>query len=177
METRIEDLPVPTALVAADILTHKELILRRGLAWPAILASSSIPGVFPAVRLGPHVAVDGGVLNPLPSSIVAEMGADVVLAVKLTGGSVVAEWDLEVMAPTGRPPPALGVIVRSIEIMQGRIEPLPSEATIITISPNFEGEAPKLKNFIEGRRYIEAGKDAVEAAMPRIAASLPWVRG
>ena len=63
-DTRIEDLPVPLALVAADISTQQELVLRRGLAWQAILASVSIPGIFPAQRIGPHVAVDGGVLNP-----------------------------------------------------------------------------------------------------------------
>ena len=176
-ETRIEDLPVPLALIAADVLTQRELVMRRGLAWPAILASSSIPGVFPALRLGPHVAVDGGVLNPVPSSVLAEMGADVVLAVKLGGGAFVAEWDLEVDVPSGRPPTAIGVLVRAIEIMQARIAPEPSEATIITIAPKLEGEAPKLKRFIEGRRYIADGEAAVEAALPRIKASLPWVRG
>jgi NTE family protein len=176
-DTRIEDLPVPLALIAADVVTQQELVLRRGLAWPAILASSSIPGVFPAIKLGEHVAVDGGVLNPVPSSVVADMGADVVLAVKLGGGSVVSEWDYDVELPQGRPPNAIAVLVRAIELMQGRIAPEPSEATIITIAPKFEGEPVKLRNFIGGRRYIAAGEAAVEAALPRIKASLPWVRG
>ncbi len=176
-DTRIEDLPVPLALIAADISTQQELVFRRGLAWQAILASVSIPGIFPAQRIGPHVAVDGGVLNPVPGNIVAEMGADVVLAVKLGGGSISPEHELEVVAASGRPPSAIAILLRSFETMQSRIAAEPAEnATIITIVPKLDAEGTKLRRFIEGRRYIADGEAAVEAALPRIVASLPWVQ-
>lgn len=176
-DTRIEDLPVPLALIAADINTQQELVLRRGLAWQAILASVSIPGVFPAQRIGPHIAVDGGVLNPVPGNIVAEMGADVVLAVKLGGGSIPPEHELDVMAASGKPPSAIAVLMRAIETMQSRIAVEPAEnATTITIVPKMDLEGTKLRKFIEGRRYIADGEAAVEAALPRIVASLPWVQ-
>jgi len=177
-DTRLEDLPVPLALIAADILTQQELILRRGLVWQAILASVSIPGIYPAQRIGRHVVVDGGVLNPVPADVVADMGAGVVFAVKLGGGSIPAERELEVVPASGKPPSAISVLMRSIETMQSRIAAEPgSEATTIAIVPKLDAESGMLRKFSAGRRYIPDGIAAVEAAMPRIAAALPWVRG
>ena len=177
-DTRLEDLPIPLALIAADILTQQELVLRRGLVWQAILASVSIPGIYPAQRIGRHVVVDGGVLNPVPADVVADMGAGVVFAVKLGGGSMPADHEFEVVPASGRPPSAVAVLMRSIETMQGRIATEPGmEATTIAIVPKVGAESGGLRKFSSGRRYIPDGEAAVEAAMPRIGASLPWVRG
>ena len=129
---RIEDLETPLALVAADVVTQRELVLRRGLLWQAVLASIAIPGVYPAQKIGPHIAVDGGVLNPLPVNIAAEMGAGTVIAVKLGGGSPAAEQDVEAVPETGRPPAVLGVLMRSIDMMQRGIATQPTDATVIT---------------------------------------------
>ena len=85
-EMRIEDAQIPLALVAADILTRQEVVFKRGLLWQAVMASLSIPGVYPALWIGGHLVVDGGVLNPVPVSVAAEMGAGVVVGVKLGGG-------------------------------------------------------------------------------------------
>ena len=38
-EIRIEDVPTPLALVAADILTQQEVVFRTGLLWQAVMAS------------------------------------------------------------------------------------------------------------------------------------------
>jgi NTE family protein len=175
-DRRIEDLPVPLALIAADIVAQQELVLRRGLIWPAVVASISIPGIYPAQRIGPHLVVDGGVLNPVPGNVVDEMGAGVVIAVKLSAGSVPPERDLEVIAPSGAPPNAITVLLRSIELMQSRIAAEPGEATTITITPKLDVDGAKLRNFKEGRRWAAQGEQAVEAALARIEATLPWVR-
>jgi predicted acylesterase/phospholipase RssA len=71
---RIEELDLPLAVVAADMITQREVVLRRGLLWLATLASLSIPGVYPPQHSGPYTLVDDGVLNTLPSTIAADMG-------------------------------------------------------------------------------------------------------
>ena len=80
---RIEDLPVPLGVVAADILQGREIVFRSGLLWRAVLASGSMPIVYPAQRIGPHVLVDGGIVNPVPASVVSAMGADMTVGVRL----------------------------------------------------------------------------------------------
>ena len=106
-DVRIEDLPTPLALVAADILTQQEVVFRTGVLWQAVMASLSIPGVYPALWIGEHLVVDGGVLNPVPVSITAEMGAGVVLAVKLIGE---AAPHTEVESVVAKGTPSLGAL-------------------------------------------------------------------
>ena len=73
----------PLGVVAADILLGREIVFRSGLLWRAVLASGSMPIVYPAQRIGPHVLVDGGIVNPVPASVVSAMGADVTVGVRL----------------------------------------------------------------------------------------------
>jgi hypothetical protein len=81
------------------------------------------------------------------------------------------------MPAQGRPPSAVAVLLSSIDMMQAH---LPHEApgvSTVAIIPSFEHvPAAKLRNFGDGRRYYETGLEAVAAAMPRIAASLPSLR-
>ena len=175
-ETRIEDLQTPLALVAANILTQQEVVFRSGLLWQAVLASLSIPGVYPALWVGKHLVVDGGVLNPVPVSIAAEMGAGVVVAVKLVGEAA-PHIEVESVVTKGTPPSALSVILRSIELMQGRIVSEAAAARVITIMPALADlPSNKLKAFADGGRFVDLGEEAAEQAMPRITAALPWLR-
>jgi NTE family protein len=47
---------------------------------PAVMASMSIPGVFPPYRIGEELYVDGGVLEPLPVPTLIERGATAIYA-------------------------------------------------------------------------------------------------
>ena len=176
-DVRIEDLDVPLAIVAADIDRQREVVFRRGLLWQAVLTSVSIPGIYPASPIGGGMLVDGGVLNPVPASVAAQMGAGVVIAVKLGSRGLDPEYDLESVAAHGTPPNATAVLFRSIEIMQSRIDGDPADATVVTVSPMSDLMGPKLRRFNEGRRYIEDGAAAAEDAFPRLAAALPWLSG
>ncbi|MGA3362766.1 MAG: cyclic nucleotide-binding and patatin-like phospholipase domain-containing protein [Solirubrobacteraceae bacterium] len=173
---RIEDLPIPLALVAADLRSGDEIVFRSGLLWQAMVASMSMPGIYPALRIGEHLVVDGAVLNPLPVSVAASMGAHVVIAVKLVGDTH-RQTDAEAIAAGGHPPSAINVIMRSLELMQGRIATEAPSVRTITIAPDL-GDLPsgKLRNFSDGQRFIDCGELAADAALPRITAALPWLR-
>lgn len=80
-----EDLPSPFAAIAADILTGREFVLRRGLLVPNIRASYAMPGIFPPVDIDGHLLMDGGMVNPVPVSAARALGADIVIAVNLNG--------------------------------------------------------------------------------------------
>jgi NTE family protein len=63
-----DDLKIPFVSTAVDINTGREIIINTGKILPAIQATSAIPGLFPAVRMGAMDLVDGGVLDPVPVS-------------------------------------------------------------------------------------------------------------
>lgn len=63
------DLKIPFAATAVDIITKQELILNRGPVIDAVVATSSIPGVFPPVKMGKAELIDGGILDPVPVAV------------------------------------------------------------------------------------------------------------
>src|SRR4029453_2803657 len=142
---QIEDASIPLAFVATDVDTLEEVVLRRGSGVTALFASSAIPGVFPAVRVGNRRLVDGGVVNPLPTSVAVELGADVVIAARLvTGGGV----DLETVSEEseGPIPSAVTAIVSAIELVQTRVAPAVAATPTVMITPQFD-DLPKRRHF------------------------------
>ncbi len=80
---RIEDLAIPFAAVAVDLVSGEEIVLREGRVIDAIRASFSIPGLFVPHMIGARALVDGAIRNPVPVSVLGELGAEVRLGVNL----------------------------------------------------------------------------------------------
>jgi len=78
-----DDLPVPFRCVATDLVSAKQFIFKDGSLAEALRATMSIPGAFTPVHDGQRVYVDGGLVNNLPTDVVRQMGADIVIAVHL----------------------------------------------------------------------------------------------
>ncbi|MFZ2629330.1 MAG: patatin-like phospholipase family protein [Rugosibacter sp.] len=79
----IEALPIAFAAVASDLLSGEEVVLRTGDIIEAVRASISVPGIFTPVRRNGQILVDGGLINPVPTSAARAMGAGFVIAVDL----------------------------------------------------------------------------------------------
>ena len=78
------DLPIPFACVATDLITGEEVVIRDGSVPVAMRASMAIPGVFAPVVMGDKVLVDGGLVNNFPADVLHEMGADIIIGVEIT---------------------------------------------------------------------------------------------
>jgi NTE family protein len=85
-EQKFADLRLPLALVAVDLNTSQEIVLRDGLVALAVRATIAVPGVFMPVETNNMHLVDGGVLNNMPVDVAREMGAEVVIAVDIAQG-------------------------------------------------------------------------------------------
>ncbi|RLE19132.1 MAG: patatin [Acidobacteria bacterium] len=79
----MEKLPIPFCTVSTDLTTGDEVVIRNGDIIEAIRASISVPGIFTPVKKDGKILVDGGLVNPVPVSVVRKMGADFVIAVDL----------------------------------------------------------------------------------------------
>jgi NTE family protein len=75
---RLEQARTKLAVVVTDLLDGDERVLESGAAVPALLASAAIPAVFPPVKLGERLYVDGGVADNTPVSKAIALGADTV---------------------------------------------------------------------------------------------------
>jgi predicted acylesterase/phospholipase RssA len=72
-ETDIEDLWLPWFAVSCDLVAGSLVVHRRGRAWKAVRATSSLPGVLPPIHIRGKVLVDGGVVDNTPVSIMRQL--------------------------------------------------------------------------------------------------------
>jgi len=77
-DIEIGDLARPFVAVATDLETGAEVRLTEGPLRNALLASSSIPGLFPAVEIGDRPLVDGAVVSEVPVPAGRALGRRVV---------------------------------------------------------------------------------------------------
>jgi len=86
---RLEDAAIPCHVVATDILRGTEVVLSSGPAVEALMASASIPPIFPPVRIGDRFLVDGGLANHTPVSTAVALGATRVIVLPTGFGCAV----------------------------------------------------------------------------------------
>ena len=84
-DARIEDLPVPFTAVATDLESGDERWFRAGPVNAAIRASAALPGFMTPVVVDGRLLADGGLTNPLPMAPIATAGADLTVAVVVSG--------------------------------------------------------------------------------------------
>lgn len=82
---RIEDLPLPLALVTTDMASGRDVWITEGNLAEAVRASVALPGVISPYRMGERWCLDGGLTNPLPVTACRILGAEVVIAANPNG--------------------------------------------------------------------------------------------
>lgn len=74
-----EELQRPFAVTATDVESGELIVIRQGSLLQAIQAAIAFPGLFTPVRFGDRFLVDGGLCAPVPTDIVRDMGADMII--------------------------------------------------------------------------------------------------
>ncbi len=99
-ELRIEDLGIPFAAVATDLVTGHEVWLREGDLIDAMRTSFSLPGVFEPMQHDNRWLVDGALVNPVPVSVCRALGAQMTIAVNLNADIIGKERRAGASVPT-----------------------------------------------------------------------------
>lgn len=164
-EVRIEELELPFAAVAADLLSGSEVVFERGGLYEAIRASIAIPSVFRPVHRDGMVLVDGGTVNLVPLNRVRRTKDDLLVAVNVS-------------APY-RANPALRrsesfnfykLLVASSQIMQQRIAQTMNDLYRPEVLVQIPADSYGIFEFYRAAEIIEAGRLAASAALDDYAA-------
>lgn len=75
------DLVRPFRVVAAHLDTMARKVFSTGDVATAVHASIAVPGICVPVRIGEDVYVDGGIVDPVPTDVLQEMGVGKIIAV------------------------------------------------------------------------------------------------
>ncbi len=108
-----DDLPIPFRCVATDLVSGKQAVFKDGSLSRAMRATMAIPGLFSPIRESEHVYVDGGLVGNLPTDVVRDMGADIVIGVHLQTSPAEVEKIQSLFAILGR---SIDVVVAGNEI-------------------------------------------------------------
>jgi NTE family protein len=157
--TPMEKLRIPFYAVATDIQSGREMVFGTGNTGSAVRASCSIPGVFAPHVIGGRMYVDGGVVSPVAVDVARRQGADVVIAVDISG-------DGESPKPQG----TLSTILQAIGIMYGRISSQQLQKADVVVRPRVGSIGSA--DFSKRHEAVLEGEKAATAALPAIRAAL-----
>jgi NTE family protein len=73
---RLQEGQIPLSVLTTDVHTGQAVVLSRGPALPALLASTAIPGIYPSVRVDGHVLMDGEFADQTTLDHAVRAGAD-----------------------------------------------------------------------------------------------------
>jgi NTE family protein len=113
------------------------------------------------------------VVNPVPVGTARLLGADIVVAVDLSVPLAPRHEIESERSGRLRPPFIMNNIVRSRDIMMSVIQARSVAEPSVLVKPAVEGIG--LRNFREGSRFIAAGEEAMEKALPVLERHLPWL--
>jgi NTE family protein len=162
--TPVESMRIPFFAVATDLRRGEEVVFGKGNAGQAVRASCAVPGVFRPVRIGDALYVDGGVVSPVPVDAARSQGADVVIAVDISGKG----------EDNPEPGGAVDVIFTAVGIMYGRLSERQLEGADVVIRPKV-GKIGS-GDFTKRNEAILEGEKAAAEALPRIQAILARLR-
>lgn len=160
-----EELEIPLTVVTCDVITGEEVQFTTGPVADAVRASMSIIGVFEPAHIGDHFLVDGGTVNPVPTSVLKDRQADIVVASSVIPG-LPERMHRKEQLKTGKAPNVVSIILGAIEIMESEIIRSRSEAIDVLITPDV-AQFTTLE-YARADEIVQVGREAAERVLPQL---------
>ncbi len=153
--TPIEKLKIPYFAVATNIATGEEIVFARGNTGMAVHASCAVPAIFQPLKIGNNTYVDGGVVSPVAVDVARRNGADIVIAVDISGG-------INRTVPDGM----IDSLKKSMDIMYSRIAEYQIKNADVVIRPNMKNIGST--NMDKFNEAILEGEKAATLKIPEL---------
>lgn len=151
----IENMTLPLGIVATDLNSGVGVLFQRGDTATAVRASSAVPALFHPVKIAGRDYVDGGLVSPVPVRYARQMGAELIIAVDISS------------APEGNAATdSLQILLQTFSIMGKSINTFELREADVVVKPLLLGVGSS--DFAARRRAIEAGRVAMQAALPQL---------
>ena len=188
-----EDTWLPLKVVAANPVAREEVVFESGSLAEAVRASVSIPGIFKPVMRQGKLCLDGGVVNPIPVSVLKRAGAHHVIGVNvfpttqelMASGQELQHRRVEreaQMATRSLPirllvrvrqelirsitPLVFDVIMRSMQTMEYQIAEVACREADLTLRPTVPGS--HWLEFFSPEKFIRRGEEVALQYLPEL---------
>ncbi len=159
--SNFKDAKIPLKIITTNLGNGREVIFDKGSVTKAVMASITVPGIFPPVEIGGSYYIDGGVVNPTPVDIAKKSGMDKIIAVDLMTTKNI-KFD--------RKPGMINTLMQSYEIIRTQaIEEKFREQIddLVIIKPRLRSLTDSFK-FHDAQKFIRAGERAAEEKIGEI---------
>lgn len=170
-DLQFNDLWMPAAVVATDLLTGEAVTIDRGPVVPAVMASMAIPGLFRPVRRDGHFLVDGGVVAPVPVAAARSIAPRLpVLSVNLQGDYLGRNVCAALRAKPHGAHSTIAVVRASTMLLMAEL----ARHTLASEPPDLGLNLPvghiEIHDFTRADELIAIGRRTTEESIPRIRA-------
>ncbi|MBI1876802.1 MAG: patatin-like phospholipase family protein [Chloroflexi bacterium] len=155
------DLKTPLYIIAADIFTGDEVVFDSGPLADAIRASLSLPVVVDTWQHQGRFLVDGGIVNPLPASVLRKRGADIVIA-----SSVVQPMRDSFSGRTDQRPSILQVVFNMFSAMEAEV--IDKQLPLIDVLIQHKVAAKHSLDFELVNDLVRTGEETARQMLPEI---------
>jgi NTE family protein len=173
-----DDLRIPLTLVAVDINSGEEVHINTGSVAHAVRATVAVPGLLAPVEEDGMCLVDGGLLNNLPSDVVREMGADIVLAIDVFSGSDDDPSFWQMLAEKSLISNTVGGLVRilgdslNLVIYHQNLRKLEDSPPDFLIRPHIPVNVSVISGYDQSPYLVAEGEKAVQPILEDLLAAL-----
>jgi NTE family protein len=163
------DLVIPFVAMTVDLNAQAPAPVTEGPLWEALLAATALAGMFPPQEQDGKRLVDGLALVPVPTDAVAELGADVTVAVNILSRQTLAAWPGEIPAeePTRGPRSRmLDTLLEVMDVAQLDSSERHAARADVPVTPRFGPSS--WRDFHLADLFFEAGRQAAEEQLPKL---------
>ncbi len=158
------DTRIPLTVCAVDFFAKKPVYLTRGLIIDAVMASISIPGIFPPYRLAGIPYVDGGVLDPVPTRPLLDEKTKKVIGINLMGVKERHHSKDMALLPT---------LMTTFYMMMERLAVRENSKRLHMLNIEFKPDPVNMLSFWKYKSYYDAGVEFINSNLDTL---LKWLR-
>jgi NTE family protein len=147
-----KDARIPLIICVVDVGKKKPVYISKGKLLDALMASISIPGIFPAYKIRNRMYIDGGVLDPVPIKPLLDRGLKKVVGVNLSGYRPGDKKPEDNLFP---------LLLHTIYMMMEQLAKRETDHRLFMLNPRFEPDPARMLNLYDWKANYEIGKEII----------------
>ncbi len=150
---------IPLVICAVELNQRKPEFIKKGRIIDAVMASISIPGIFPPYRIKDKLYIDGGVLVPVPVEPLLDMGLKKIIAVNLMGYSLAEEKQHRDLFPA---------VMDTFYLMMEQLARTEDDKRIFPLKLYFKPDPVNMLSFYNWKEEYKVGEKIIQKRMKAI---------
>jgi NTE family protein len=162
-DATFKDTKVPLVVCATDPIKRKSVYLDKGKIIDAVMASISIPGIFPPFKIRNRLFIDGGILDPVPVKPLRDMGIKKIVGINLMGyiePNPAKDMDL------------ISSLLNTSYMMMEKISKREGNKKLFILEPKFIPDPPHMLSFYKWKDKHKIGQELIDAKITELTAWL-----